>query len=66
MGDLLASAGKRFLRVGIAAGAGYGSCYALNDLSTNPEMLILAPFIAAAISAIGKFIRSKFGIILPF
>jgi len=57
---------KRFVKVAVAAGAGYGACYALNDCGSQGSLTIFAPFISAAISAIGNFIKHKYGIKLPF
>lgn len=57
---------KRFGKVFLASGAGYGACYALTDIQLNPWAFLFAPIISAGIAAIGNFIKHKFGIKLPF
>jgi len=57
---------KRFLKVFVASGVGYGVCNALTDLNSNPWALIFTPVISGVIAAIGNTSKHKYGIKLPF
>lgn len=56
----------RFLRVIIAAAVGAAIQATLDELKVFPFWFMIGPMVTAIIAALGKFIRDKLGIPVPF
>ncbi len=57
---------KRFGRVIFAAAIGAGVQAGLSELQAYPFWFLIGPMVTAFIAALGKFIRDRLGIPVPF